>query len=159
MLAMMDVTLLVLCAFGYAGIMKHCGLLDRVLESLLSVVKGLFGLVASTVATGIITALVTGSSYLSIIVPGELYRDAFGQRGLAAKNLSRTTEDSGTVIVPLVPWSAAGVFMAGTLAVPTMEYLPWAVMNYLGFVFALIYGATGIGIAKRVREDETIPGS
>lgn len=159
MLAMMDVTLLVLCAFGYAGIMKHCGLLDRVLEALLSVVKGLFGLIASTVATGIITALVTGSSYLSIIVPGELYRDAFGRKGLAAKNLSRTTEDSGTVVVPLIPWSAAGVFMAGTLAVPTLEYLPWAVMNYLGFVFALIYGATGIGIARRIREDETVPGS
>jgi len=102
---------------------------------------------------------VTGSSYLSIIVPGELYRDAFARKGLAAKNLSRTTEDSGTVIVPLIPWSAAGVFMAGTLAVPTVQYLPWAVMNYLGFLFALAYGATGIGIAKRVREDETIPGS
>jgi len=159
MLAMMDVTLLVLCAFGYAGIMKHCGLLDRVLESLLSVVRGVFGLVAAAVATGIVTALVTGSSYLSIIVPGELYRDAFARKGLAAKNLSRTTEDSGTVIVPLIPWSAAGVFMAGTLAVPTVQYLPWAVMNYLGFLFALAYGATGIGIAKRVREDETIPGS
>jgi len=159
MLSMMDVTLLVLCAFGYAGIMKHCGLLDRVLEALLSVVKETFGLVASAVATGIITALVTGSSYLSIIVPGELYKDAFARKGLAAKNLSRTTEDSGTVIVPLVPWSAAGVFMAGTLAVPTTTYAPWAIMNYLGFVFALIYGATGIGIARRIREDETLPGS
>ncbi len=159
MLSMMDVTLLVLCAFGYAGIMKHCGLLDRVLEALLSVVKETFGLVASAVATGIITALVTGSSYLSIIVPGELYKDAFARKGLAAKNLSRTTEDSGTVIVPLVPWSAAGVFMAGTLAVPTTTYAPWAIMNYLGFVFALIYGATGIGIARRIREDETRPGS
>jgi len=159
MLSMMDVTLLVLCAFGYAGIMKHCGLLDRVLEALLSVVKETFGLVASAVATGIVTALVTGSSYLSIIVPGELYRDAFARKGLAAKNLSRTTEDSGTVIVPLVPWSAAGVFMAGTLAVPTTTYAPWAIMNYLGFVFALVYGATGIGIARRIREDETLPGS
>jgi NhaC family Na+:H+ antiporter len=159
MLSMMDVTLLVLCAFGYAGIMKHCGLLDRVLEALLSVVKDTFGLVASAVATGIVTALVTGSSYLSIIVPGELYKDAFARKGLAAKNLSRTTEDSGTVIVPLVPWSAAGVFMAGTLAVPTTTYAPWAIMNYLGFVFALVYGATGIGIARRIREDETMPGS
>ena len=159
MLAMMDVTLLVLCAFGYAGIMKHCGLLDRVLEALLSVVKSVFGLVASAVATGIITALVTGSSYLSIIVPGELYRDAYKSKGLAAKNLSRTTEDSGTVIVPLVPWAAAGVFMAGTLGVPTVEYAPWAVMNYLGFLFALFYGATGIGLAPKIREDETIPGS
>ena len=52
MAAMMDVTLVVLCAFGFAGIMKGCGLLDRVLEAIMSVVKGVFGLVASTVATG-----------------------------------------------------------------------------------------------------------
>jgi NhaC family Na+:H+ antiporter len=40
-----------------------------------------------------------------------------------------------------------------------MEYLPWAVMNYTGFLFALLLGATGIGIARRTREDETLPGS
>lgn len=157
--SMMDITLVVVCAFGFAGIMSGCGLLDRVLQALLSVAKGLFGLMASTVATGIVTAVVTGSSYLSIIVPGELFKPAFRDRGLAAKNLSRTTEDSGTVVVPLVPWSAAGVFMAGTLGVATVEYAPWAVMNYLGFGFALLYGATGRGIAPRIRDDETVPGS
>lgn len=159
LLSMMDVSLVVFCAFGFAGIMNACGLLGRVLDALLEVVDSLFGLMASTVATGVLTAVVTGSSYLSIIVPGELFKPAFRDRGLAAKNLSRTTEDSGTVVVPLVPWSAAGVFMAGTLGVATLEYAPWAVMNYLGFVFALIYGATGVGIAPRIREDETQPGS
>ncbi len=79
--------------------------------------------------------------------------------GLAAKNLSRTTEDSGTVIVPLVPWSIAGVFMSGTLGVDTMDYAIWAVMCYTGFIFALIYGFTGFAIAPKIREDETIPGS
>lgn len=159
MMAMMDVTLIVFCAFGFAGIMSRCGLLDRILEALMTHIKGTFGLIASTVATGITTALVTGSSYLSIIIPGELFSEAFRSRELAAKNLSRTTEDSGTVIVPLIPWSAAGVFMAATLGVPTLQYLPWAVMNYTGFFFALICGATGIGIAPRIREDETLPGS
>lgn len=159
MMAMMEVTLIVFCAFGFAGIMTRCGLLDRVLESLLTVVRGVGGLVASTVATGVVTALVTGSSYLSIIVPGELFSEAFSSRGLAAKNLSRTTEDSGTVVVPLVPWSAAGVFMAGTLGVSTVAYLPWAVMNYTGFLFALLLGFTGIGMAPKIRDDETLPGS
>ncbi len=65
-----------------------------------------------------------------------------------AKNLSRTLEDSGTVLVPLIPWSAAGAYMASTLGVETMEYLPWAIMNYLGIVFAIILAVTGIGIAK-----------
>jgi len=159
MMAMMDVTLIVFCAFGFAGIMSGCGILDRILEALMSRVKHTFGLIASTVATGVTTAFVTGSSYLSIIVPGELFAPAFRERGLAAKNLSRTTEDSGTVVVPLIPWSAAGVFMAATLGVPTIEYLPWAVMNYTGFIFALICGATGIGIAQKIRDDETLPGS
>ncbi|MDW7682309.1 MAG: Na+/H+ antiporter NhaC family protein, partial [bacterium] len=101
----------------------------------------------------------TGSSFLTILIPGELFSPAFKSRGLAAKNLSRTTEDSGTVIVPLVPWSMAGVFMAGTLDVPTLSYLPWAVMCYSGIVFALLYGFTGFAIAPKIREDETIVGS
>jgi NhaC family Na+:H+ antiporter len=159
MMAMMDLTLLVLCAFGFAGIMRTCGLLDRILQALLTVVKGTFGLIAATVGSGILTALATGSSYLSIIVPGDLFADAYRQAGLAAKNLSRTLEDSGTVVVPLVPWSAAGAFMAGTLGVATVEYLPWAVMNYTGFAFALLLAATGIGIAPRTADDETVPGS
>ena len=159
MLSMMDLTLLVLCAFGFAGIMRSCGLLDRILASLLTVVKGTLGLVSATVGSGILTAVVTGSSYLSIIVPGDLFADAFRKADLAAKNLSRTLEDSGTVVVPLVPWSAAGSFMAGTLGVATVSYLPWAVMNYTGFLFALLLAATGVGIAPRTREDETQPGS
>lgn len=159
MMVMMDVTLIVFCAFGFAGIMTRCGLLDRILESLQNHIRSTFRLVGATVATGITTALVTGSSYLSIIVPGELYGDEFDKRGLAAKNLSRTTEDSGTVVVPLVPWSAAGVFMAATLDVATTSYIPWAVMNYTGFLFALFYGATGYGIAPKVREDQTLAGS
>jgi len=159
MMAMMDLTLLVLCAFGFAGIMRTCGLLDRILASLLTVVRGTFGLVAATVGSGILTAVATGSSYLSIIVPGDLFADAFRKADLAAKNLSRTLEDSGTVVVPLIPWSAAGAFMAGTLGVTTVSYLPWAVMNYTGFLFALGLAATGIGIAPRIRDDETQPGS
>ena len=43
---------------------------------------------------------------------------------LEPKNLSRTLEDAGTCAVPLVPWSVAGTYMAATLGVPTLSYLP-----------------------------------
>ena len=88
-----------------------------------------------------------------------MFAPAYRLRDLAAKNLSRTLEDSGTVIVPLIPWSAAGVFMAATLEVPTLSYLPWAVLNYTGFLFAIVYGFTGFAIAPKKRDDETLPGS
>lgn len=159
MLNMMDVTLIALCAFAFGGIVQKAGMLDVLLEKLLSVANTVGKIIASTVASCITTALLTGSSFLSILIPGELFAPAFRKYNLAAKNLSRTTEDSGTVVVPLVPWSIAGVFMSGTLGVDTVVYAKWAIMCYTGFIFALIYGFAGFAIAPRIREDETIPGS
>jgi NhaC family Na+:H+ antiporter len=156
---MMHVTLIAFCAFAFGGIMQAAGMLEVLLQRLVKVANTTGKIIASTVAASITTAVVTGSSFLSILIPGELFAPVYRRRGLAAKNLSRTTEDSGTVVVPLVPWSIAGVFMAGTLGVETLTYAPWAVMCYLGFVFALTYGFTGFAIAPRIAEDETVPGS
>ena len=148
----MSTTLLVFCAFCFAGIMSRAGCLDVVLEKILSVAKSTGALITATVASCIVMALTTGNSYLSILIPGEMFRDAYKARGLAAKNLSRTLEDAGTVFVPLVPWSAAGAYMTATLGVQTLDYLPWAILCYTGFIFAIIWGFTGFGIAKL--EDE-----
>lgn len=156
---MMEVTLIVFAAFSFAGIASRAGLLEVALTYLLRTARTTGRLVAATVVSTIFTAVITGSSYLTILLPGELFAPAYRRRDLAAKNLSRTLEDSGTVVVPLIPWSAAGVFMAATLGVATPAYLPWAIMNYTGFLFALLFGFSGFAIAGRVRDDETLPGS
>lgn len=159
MMSMMGVTLIAFCAFAFAGIVQKAGMLNVILDRLLKVVRSTGTLIASAVGSSVVVALITGSSFLSIIVPGELFAPAFKKRNLAAKNLSRTTEDSGTVVVPLIPWSMAGVYMTGTLGVATLEYARWAFMCYLGMLFALIYGFTGFAIAPKIRDDETVPGS
>ncbi len=159
MMSMMGVTLIAFCAFAFAGIVQRTGMLQTILDWLLRFVNSTGALVASASLSSAIVAFITGSSFLSIIIPGELFAPAFKNRNLAAKNLSRTTEDSGTVIVPLVPWSMAGIYMAGTLGVTTLDYVPWSFMCYLGIVFAWIYGFTGFAIAAKKNEDETQPGS
>jgi len=159
MMSMMGVTLIAFCAFAFAGIMQKSGMLNVILEHMLTFIKSRGSLILSTSMSGIIIALITGSSFLTILIPGELFAPAYRKINLAAKNLSRTTEDSGTVIVPLIPWSMAGVYMAGTLGVSTLEYVPWSFMCYLGVVFAIVYGFTGFKIAPKIRDDETSPGS
>ena len=89
----------------------------------------------------------TSDGKLALLIPGELFQNAYRKMGLDTKNLSRTIEDAGTIIEPLVPWTAAGIYMASTLGVATLDYLPWAIQCYTGVVFALIYGFTGFGIA------------
>lgn len=148
-------TVLIFCAMGFAGIVSVSGMLDVVLDLLMSKVKSTAGIIISTVASCFTVAFVTGSSYLSILVPGELFKDVYPKKNLHPKNLSRTLEDSGTVLVPLIPWSAAGAYMAATLGVPTLEYLPWAILNYTGIIFAIIYAITGFGIAKLDKDEET----
>src|SRR5699024_7966962 len=125
--SMTGVLLIAFCAFSFAGIMTAIGALDIIIETLLLIVKKVGDLILATVLSGIIMAIVTGSSYLSIIIPAEMYRKTYQKFDLKMKNLSRTTEDAGTVVVPIIPWSSAGVFMATTLGVSTIEYMPWAI--------------------------------
>ncbi|MEC5423347.1 Na+/H+ antiporter NhaC [Virgibacillus sp. C22-A2] len=154
MQSMTSVILIAFSAFAFAGIITRAGALEVIMEALLKVVKRTGDLILSTVASCITMALVTGNSYLSIIVPGELFKDTYKKKKLHAKNLSRTLEDSGTVIVPLIPWSSAGVYMAGVLGVSTLSYAPWAILCYAGFIFAIILGYTGIGI-KKIEEESS----
>src|SRR5699024_1025079 len=67
-------TVLVFCAMGFAGILSVSGMLDVVLEELLKHVKTTVGMILSTIASCFTVAFVTGNSYLSILIPGELFR-------------------------------------------------------------------------------------
>ncbi|WP_374049898.1 MULTISPECIES: Na+/H+ antiporter NhaC family protein [unclassified Sedimentibacter] len=108
-------------------------------------------LILVTVIATFIVTIVVGNAYIPILLCGELFKDAFKERCLDAKNLSRTLEDSGTCVIPLVPWSG-GAYMAATLGVATWDYLPWTIFCYTGFIFAIIWGFTGFGIAKTKNE-------
>lgn len=148
MRGMMSTVLLIICALSFAGILSKYGAMEIILDRLKRRIRTVGQLVSSTVASTILMSLATGSSYMAILIPGELFKDLYREKGLAPKNLSRTLEDSGTCVVPIVPWAIAGTYMAGTLGVPTLSYLPWAVLCYTGFLFAILYGFTGFGIAK-----------
>ena len=79
---------------------------------------------------------------------GPVLKNLYDDYGLHRKNLSRTFEDTGTALAPLIPWSVTGAFIANTLQVPNGQFILYAPMIYLGIVFAVIYIITGFGIAK-----------
>jgi len=81
-----------------------------------------------------------------VVMAGRMYAQAYPERGLHPKNLSRAVEDSATVTGCLVPWNSGGVYMAATLGVATVAYLPFAFFNWLSPLFTLIFGWLGITI-------------
>ena len=46
----------------------------------------------------------------------------------------------------LVPWGVGGVFLANTLGVPTIEYLPFVFFSLLCPVMSLLSGFAGVGL-------------
>lgn len=146
--SMMSVLLICFCAISFAGVVSVSGSLNVLISWLLRPVRGTFGLIGATIVTGLATIGITSNGQVSLLIPGEMLREEYIKRGLDPKNLSRTIEDSGTLWEPLMPWTSAGAYMAGTLGVATVAYFPWAVCNWIAIVFALVWGATGIGIAR-----------
>lgn len=145
---------IVLCAMCFGGIMERAGMLGRLAESILAVARTRARLVASTLATSLGINLVAADQYLSIVVPGRMYRPAYDRMGLATKNLSRCMEDGGTITSPLVPWNSCGAYMFATLGVFPLAYLPFAFFNLINFAVSLVYGITGWTMTRSLPESE-----
>src|SRR5512138_849689 len=159
MMSMMETQLIAFTAFAFGGIMQSTGCLAAVLDKVMRFTRQVWSLVLTTIGAAVISALITGSSYLSMILPADLLAPIYKKKDLAAKNLSRLIEESGGISVPLIPWSMAGVYITGTLGVSTFSYLPWAFMNYLSVGVLILFGFTGWTMAPRKRDDETQAGS
>lgn len=154
MISMMNTLLIAICAIAFAGTMMVTNSLNVIIQSLLKFVKSTGSLIVTTIVACLTTIGVTSNGQISILIPGEMFKNAYIKRGLHPKNLSRTIEDSTTIIEPILPWTAAGAYMAGTLGVATISYLPWAVLCYTGIIFATIWGFTGFGM-KKLEDNES----
>ncbi|MGB5586248.1 MAG: Na+/H+ antiporter NhaC [Gammaproteobacteria bacterium] len=156
MLAFLNTIFLILTALSFGAVMDHTGLLERLITAVLRAVRGTGSLIASVVGTTILSNIVTADQYMSIVIPGRMFREEFRRRRLKARNLSRTVEDAGTLTSSLVPWNSGGAYMAATLDVATLAYLPFCFLNLINPVIAIIYGIRGIKI-DRYDDGETIP--
>ncbi|PMG51454.1 Na+/H+ antiporter NhaC [Shewanella sp. 10N.286.52.B9] len=129
MSSMVTTVWLILCAMTFGGVMEVTGSLSRLLESILSLVTGTSSLIITTLGVCIGANIITADQYIAIVLPGRMLKIEYQKRKLAPVNLSRTLEDSATVTSPLIPWNTCGAFMASTLGVATIAYLPYAIFN------------------------------
>jgi len=134
---------LIMAALSFGGIMERTGMMRVLAEQILSVARSRGTLVLATLCTCVGMNIVAPDQYLSIVVPGRMYRGAFARQGLHPKNLSRCLEDAGTLSSPLVPWNTCGAYMWATLGVYPLAYLPYAFVNLLNPLASALYGFTG----------------
>lgn len=148
MAGMLGTIWLIVCAMVFGGIMDGIGALSRITKSLLGMAKTTFGLFASTVGSCLALNVTASDQYLAIVVPGKMFAKAYADRGLAPENLSRTLEDSGTVTSVLIPWNTCGAYHSGVLGVSVLDYMFFAIFNWLSPIMTLIFAGLGIKIKQ-----------
>jgi NhaC family Na+:H+ antiporter len=147
---------LIFAALTFGGILEKTGMLDVLAKGILNYAKSTGALVTATVLSCIFVNVLAGDQYLSIVLPGKMYKEEYHRRGLAPRNLSRALEDAGTLTSPLVPWNTCGAMMTTYLGVSTFEYLPYCFLNLINPAVSILYGYFGVTIMK-LEDDPSAP--
>ena len=147
---------LILCAMAFGAVLETIGLLQRLVKSALSLANSTGSLITTVIGTCIGTNIIAADQYIAIVLPGRMYRAEFKRRKLHPKNLSRVLEDSATITSPLIPWNTCGAYMAGTLGVATLAYLPFCFFNLANPIVSIIYGITHFKIEKLDENSEGV---
>ena len=157
MSSMLTTVWLILCAMAFGGVMEYTGLLDRLMEPVVRKAKSDKSIVAATGLTAIGMNIVAGDQYMAIVLPGRMYRELYEERGIAPETLSREIEDTGTITSPLVPWNSCGAYMAATLGIATVAYLPFCFFNLANVIISFGYALTGFQIRHVVPDAQVVP--
>jgi NhaC family Na+:H+ antiporter len=137
---------LIMFALAFGGILEKTNFVEVLLGGVAKRIKTVGGLVTATIITGIICDFVLTDQYLAIIVPGRMYAKIYDKMGLKRSFLSRTLEDGGTLWSPMVPWNGCGAYQAATLGVYNLDFWPWAFMNVINPIYAIVISYLGIGV-------------
>ena len=149
MTGMMNTIFLIIAAVAFGGALVGSGMLQSLTDKLTHFIKRRTTMVSATVGTGIFSNMITGDQYLSIILTSSLYKKLYHEKGYEPKLLSRSVEDSATVVSVLIPWNSCGMTQATVLGISTMTYLPYCLFNLISPLMSILIAAIGYKIVRK----------
>ena len=149
MSSMLQYVAIICFAVGMGGMLEKLGVLENILEMIVSHIRSDGTLILATLLVGYVVSLISCSQPMAHVLTGRLMAPLFRDRKVAPEILSRCLEDAGTLAGPMIPWHGYCVYMSGTLGVAWAAFFPYLFLLYLTPFFSVFYGFTGISI-KRV---------
>lgn len=141
---------LLLIALSFGGVLESTGSMRAILDAVVKRINGFGSLQTSAIGSSMVTNVVAGDPYLSIALTGRMFGPAYRGMGYSMLNLSRATEEGGTLVSPLVPWNAGGAVVITSLGLGVYSgnpvdllYIPLAFACWLSPLIGILYGWTG----------------
>ncbi|MBQ4860367.1 sodium:proton antiporter [Pseudoalteromonas sp. MMG013] len=143
--ALIDPIIITIMVFIYVGAIDRINALPTVIHYLLNKIKTKSMLVITTLLSSALTNALTSSQYANSFIIGEAFSNKYDEFHLPKPVLSRSLEDTGTMIESLVPWSTTSVFIFSTLGVSIIDYWQWQFLSIINISIAFIFAIFGVG--------------
>ncbi|MFK8013204.1 MAG: Na+/H+ antiporter NhaC family protein, partial [Marinicellaceae bacterium] len=80
----------------------------------------------------------------------------YKEKGVKSSVLSRSVEEGSTLTTALIPWSTTSIFYVTTLGVETLEYAPYALLNYFNPILGIVFAYLGIALFKTKEKTSSV---
>lgn len=131
--------------FLFVGAIDLLDTMPRVVSRTFAFARGQAATVLAALGAAAATNAMTSNQSATSFIVGDAFGRRFDNLAIPRRVLSRSIEDTGTMIESLVPWHPTALFMMATLGVSVADYWHWQLLSLVNFVVAPVLALTGIG--------------
>lgn len=146
--SMFEGVIYVIIAFTFGGIIQLTNCLELALKHVMAPLKTVASVVNAAGLSAAAIVAIAQNSYISYFLVSDIFGKKFKELKLKEQNLSRVLEDFVTVTEGIMPWTISGIYMAATLGVATIDYLPYSVFNWSCTLLSILYACTYRSLGK-----------
>lgn len=153
---MMDLILIIFCAFIFAGILESSGLINVLLGDLSKRVKHQHTIIIASLLTSILTVYLTASVYVAVIINARVWNKIYLDNNMSTLNNARVLAGGMSNWGLMVPWSGGAAVMMSTFGLSWYQYAPYMITTYVSMLLIIIFGVTKKFIIPPLEEEVKI---
>ncbi|MDG1874345.1 MAG: Na+/H+ antiporter NhaC family protein [Mariniblastus sp.] len=143
--ALSEPIIIAFMVFIFIGAMDHIAALPTVVKRMTTSLRSPASTVIAALGATALTNALTSNQFATSFIIGDAFKSKFDDQLVPRPVLSRSLEDTGTMLESIVPWHTSAVYMVATLGVPLAEYWHWQLLSLCNFGVAILLAITGIG--------------
>jgi len=143
--SMREAVFVAFLVFFFIGVIDRIDAMSVVVNRVFRFARTASATVLSALGAAAVTNAMTSNQYATSFIVGDAFQEKFDTLRIPRRVLSRSIEDTGTMIESIVPWHPSALFMVATLGVPVAAYWPWQILTLTNLVVAPLLAITGIG--------------
>ena len=136
---------LAILAIAMGALLSQLNLLKALLEPIAERIQRPAQLLTASTAAATASNAALTEPYAAIILNGQVFQDAYDRHNIDRAMLSRTLEEGSTLTAALIPWTTTAIFYSAILGVSSLDYAPFALLNWMNPLIGIAMAWLGIG--------------